>query len=209
MLYIIYKTINLINKKYYIGCHQTLDINDNYLGSGKHLKRAIKKYGKENFKFEILHILNSKEEMFNMEQHIVNESLVKDPMSYNLKIGGSGGNPGIMGAFSGKCHSNETKEKLRISGKNNASPWERMVSKYGYEEAKKINSKGNKSGSKNIPKSDEHKEKLRKSAIEKQSGKKNLGKIRDTIKCPYCTKVGSKNTMFRWHFENCKKYKLS
>jgi hypothetical protein len=51
--------------------------------------------------------------MFVLERSIVNESLVNDPLSYNLKIGGSGGNPGIVGAFRGKMHSEETKEKQR------------------------------------------------------------------------------------------------
>jgi len=113
MNYIIYKTTNILNGMYYVGCHQTDNLNDGYLGSGKYLKRAIKKYGSENFKFEILHLVNSKEEMFVLERCIVNESLVNNPLSYNLKIGGSGGNPGIVGAFKGKTHSEETKEKQR------------------------------------------------------------------------------------------------
>ena len=113
MNYIIYKTTNLINDMFYIGSHQTEDLNDGYLGSGKHLKRAIKKYGKENFKFEILYILPTKEEMFKVEREIVNESFIKDPLTYNLKIGGSGGNPGIVGAFKGRTHTAETKEKQR------------------------------------------------------------------------------------------------
>jgi group I intron endonuclease len=113
MNYIIYKTTNVINGKYYIGCHQTVNINDGYLGSGKHLKHAVKKYGVDNFNFEILYSVSSKEEMFELERNIVNEDLVKDPQTYNLKIGGSGGNPGIVGAFNGKTHSEETKEKQR------------------------------------------------------------------------------------------------
>jgi len=113
MHYIVYQTTNLINGMTYIGSHQTEDLTDGYIGSGKHLKRAIKKYGKENFKSEILYSFSSKEEMFNKERELVNESFVKDPMTYNLKVGGSGGNPGIVGAFKGKTHSNETKEKLR------------------------------------------------------------------------------------------------
>ena len=113
MNYIIYKTVNLLNGMYYIGCHQTNNLGDGYLGSGKHLKRAIKKYGAKNFKFEILHLVSSKEEMFELERSIVNETLVNSPMTYNLKIGGSGGNPGIVGAFKGRNHSEETKEKQR------------------------------------------------------------------------------------------------
>lgn len=113
MNYIIYKTTNLVNNKYYVGCHQTANLNDGYIGSGKHLRHAVKKYGIDNFKVEILHHASTKEEMFQIEKHIVNEELVNDVQSYNLKIGGSGGNPGIVGAFTGKTHSVETKEKQR------------------------------------------------------------------------------------------------
>jgi len=118
MNYIIYKTTNKINGKYYTGCHQTDNLDDGYLGSGKYLKYAIRKYGRSNFKFEILHNISSKEEMFELERIIVNEELVNDPMSYNLKIGGSGGNPGIVGAFKGRLHSKETKEKIRQAALN-------------------------------------------------------------------------------------------
>ncbi len=52
MYFIIYKTINLINQKFYIGKHaQSCDPYqfDGYLGSGKRLNLAIRKYGRANF----------------------------------------------------------------------------------------------------------------------------------------------------------------
>lgn len=204
MNYFIYKTTNLLNGMFYIGAHQTNNLNDSYLGSGKHLKRAIKKYGSEHFKFEIIHLVSSKEEMFELERIIVNESFVKDPLTYNLKIGGSGGNPGIVGAFKGKVHSDKTKEKLSYHGKKNKNPWERSVEKHGYDIACSLVAKGNKTGSKGIPKSDEHKQKLREANIRNHSGKKNIGKVRDIKECPHCSKKGAMNTMSRWHFDNCK-----
>ena len=57
----IYKTINLINGKIYVG--QDYNNRDNYLGSGKIILKAIKKYKKENFKKEILEECNSQEEL--------------------------------------------------------------------------------------------------------------------------------------------------
>jgi hypothetical protein len=207
MNYIIYKTTNEINGKYYIGCHQTDNINDGYLGSGKHLRYAIKKYGIDNFKFEILYSVLSKEEMFELERNIVNEDLVKNPQTYNLKIGGSGGNPGIVGAFKGKKHSEETKQNIRDNIKNSKtwkSPWERSVEKYGYDEACRLNSLGDKSGSKGISKSDSHRQKLREASLKNNSGKQNTGKVRIKYTCPHCGEVGAMNTLSRWHFGKCK-----
>jgi hypothetical protein len=88
MIYIIYKTTNLINNKTYIGIHQTNNINDGYLGSGLAMEKAIKKYRKENFKREILEECNSYDELLEREKFYVDEKWVKDRMNYNLKTGG-------------------------------------------------------------------------------------------------------------------------
>jgi group I intron endonuclease len=84
----------MINKKFYIGKHETDDINDGYIGSGILLKKAISKYGKENFIREILYVFDNAEEMNSMEKKIVNESLVTNKQCYNIATGGEGGNLG-------------------------------------------------------------------------------------------------------------------
>ena len=58
----VYKTTNLINKKIYVGVHSTDNLDDWYLGSGKRLLLAIRKYGKENFKREIISFVDSRED---------------------------------------------------------------------------------------------------------------------------------------------------
>ena len=54
MFFTVYKTTNLINGKIYVGLHVTSNLEDDYLGSGSNLKLAVKKYGKENLKENIL-----------------------------------------------------------------------------------------------------------------------------------------------------------
>lgn len=91
MHYIVYKTTNQINGKFYIGTHKTEDLNDNYMGSGKYLQRAIQKYGVKNFKKEVLHLFDNPDEMFSKEAEIVTEDFLSEENTYNLKIGGFGG----------------------------------------------------------------------------------------------------------------------
>ena len=91
MFYTIYKITNNLNGKIYIGKHQTSDINDDYMGSGKILLQAIKKYGLENFKKEILYIFSNELEMNQKERELVTEEFCKSTSTYNLNPGGKGG----------------------------------------------------------------------------------------------------------------------
>ena len=91
MFYYLYKITNLVNNKIYIGVHKTAKLNDRYMGSGKVLNAAIKKYGLENFKKEILEFFESDSAMFFREKEIVNEDFLLRQDTYNLRRGGNGG----------------------------------------------------------------------------------------------------------------------
>ena len=88
----IYLTTNTVNNKKYIGQHLG-EFTTEYLGSGKILKQAIDKYGKENFTVILLDIANSKEELDNLEKKYIEEynALYEDNF-YNIHEGGTGGN---------------------------------------------------------------------------------------------------------------------
>lgn len=82
----IYKTTNLVNGKIYIGQHKNDD--PNYLGSGTILKSAFDKYGRENFKREILFKTDCREELNNKEAHYIKIFNSTDKrVGYNIMLG--------------------------------------------------------------------------------------------------------------------------
>ncbi len=87
----IYKTTNKINGKYYIGMHTASSMDNEYLGSGKILKHAIRKYGRDSFVKEILTFAINREVLIELERSIVTLELLEDPQCMNLRLGGHGG----------------------------------------------------------------------------------------------------------------------
>jgi len=88
---VIYKTTNIINNKIYVGQHRTNNINDNYLGSGQLLVKAIKKHGKTNFKKDILVDLGEGYHNLNLlEIKFIKELNSMLPNGYNKHEGGGG-----------------------------------------------------------------------------------------------------------------------
>lgn len=88
----VYKITNLVNNKIYVGA-RTTDTNpedDTYMGSSHILNKAIRKYGRENFKKEVLEIFTDKKDAFKREQEIVNKEFIARNDTYNITIGGYG-----------------------------------------------------------------------------------------------------------------------
>jgi len=80
---IIYRTTNLINGKFYIGKQKKYTIG--YLGSGSALRRAIQKYGRKNFKKEILETCADEVELQAKELEWIDRlNAIKDKQCYNL-----------------------------------------------------------------------------------------------------------------------------
>ncbi|WZW72986.1 homing endonuclease [Vibrio phage TCU-VP03-AIR1] len=90
MFYTVYKITNLINGRIYVGVHKTENLEDDYMGSGKLIKRAIKKYGVDNFTREYIAIFDNADDMYNMESVIVDESFIQSNDTYNISLGGNG-----------------------------------------------------------------------------------------------------------------------
>lgn len=85
----IYETTNLINNKKYIGKHICNTFDKNYYGSGVGLKRALNKYGKENFKIRILEKIDNLDIISQRETYYINKfDAVKNKNYYNNSYGG-------------------------------------------------------------------------------------------------------------------------
>ena len=89
----IYETTCLVTGMKYIGMHRwdKDEIDSSYLGSGIYLKRAVKKYGRENFVVKILEWCETKEELSEREKFYISQ--VQAPINenyYNIEDGGFG-----------------------------------------------------------------------------------------------------------------------
>ena len=99
----IYRTVCLVNNKVYVGRHETNNLEDGYIGCGisnqsnvtlnTPFHRAVRKYGYENFKREILEDniltfeeLKQREIFWVAELHTQNKEI-----GYNISSGGDGG----------------------------------------------------------------------------------------------------------------------
>lgn len=81
----IYKTTCLINNKIYIG-QTTKNKEIKYFGSGIKIYKAIRKYGQENFKREILKFVNNQNELNKWEQiYILKFNSTNDSIGYNIE----------------------------------------------------------------------------------------------------------------------------
>lgn len=160
----IYKTTNLINGKLYIGQHRysKRGIDKSYIGSGKLLRKAIEKYGIENFKCEIIDEAKTKEELDNKEIKWIEYYRNQETELYNIVKGGTGGDTN-----GGKTFSKEWRD--RISKAN--------IGRKATEETKKklsISHLGQKAWNKGIPQSEEQKQKISKANKGKASWCKGI-----------------------------------
>ena len=129
-MYYIYRITNLINGKTYIGQHQYKDLNDSYMGSGKLIRRAQKKYGFENFKKEILYSrIQYKKTADDMEKFAIAKERAIGKAEYNIADGGQG--------CTGCKHTDEWRRKISEALKGRKRPPYSEETKRKMSEAKK------------------------------------------------------------------------
>lgn len=236
-IYMVYETTNLVNGKYYVGKHTCDSLEfDGYLGSGTILGIAIRKHGKDNFERAILKSFDNPDDAYEFERKIVDRIFVKNRNTYNIALGGRGGesenltgknNPmyGKLGKDNpnfGSTRTDEAKKRMSIAkkgkylGKDN-----NMYGKTHSQEArKKISGKRNGSshyndGNSNHLYTQKQKDNLSFDEFLKQNAKFKKGRIEISytaskeVTCPHCGKIGSARGMKVWHFDKCKHKKLN
>jgi hypothetical protein len=127
--YYLYRTLNIVNGKEYIGVHKTSNLRDGYIGCGiytqKDAKRfskvkaspfihAVCKHGYENFIKEVLYHFNSDEEAYKKEKEVVDLDYIEKENTYNITIGGKGG----ANKSSMKCYDVVDEKGVRHVGTN-------------------------------------------------------------------------------------------
>lgn len=180
-IYKVYKITNLINGNTYIGYTQLdimkrFNLHVNSKSKSMPIVSAIKKYGKANFSIVELHTFDNKKDATDCEIKLIAE---EKPV-YNVHIGGTGGPMyGSMNGMYGKKHSDKWKsdKRLMMVGENNPMygkthtdevlkklselkigniPWNKdKKGVYTEETLSKLR----------VPKSEEHKNKLKKKFV--------------------------------------------
>lgn len=134
----VYKITNTVNNKQYIGVRKHANPqSDTYMGSGKVLKDAFIKYGIDKFEKSIIFTQLTAEYAYGVESFIVDQNYVLNRNTYNIKIGGRGGNgkachigatPWNKGKTGVQSHSQKTKKSIS----------ETLKKKYARGELKKV-----------------------------------------------------------------------
>ena len=90
----VYVIVNKINLKLYFGSHSWdgTGVDKNYYGSGTAIKRAVRKYGKDNFIVYPIKFYDTVEECRKAEEELLTRyDIANNPYCYNLRNIATGG----------------------------------------------------------------------------------------------------------------------
>ena len=186
----------LKNTKIYIGKHKSNSFDFNYYGSGKIIRSAFKKYGKDPFKVELLEECESLEELNAKERYWISKLDSRNPkIGYNLQFGGEGGWEYVNTYQKGENHP--------FFGKHLTDLHKQKISQNHMDMSKENNPFYGKTHSEEIKKRISEKSKGRKHSEEakRKISEKLLGQTRSNI----AKKHYSESTKLAWQNEEYRK----
>lgn len=206
MYHIVYLTTNLVNNKIYVGVHSTYNLDDGYLGSGRILKSAVKKYGRKHFKREVLYYCLESNHAYEFETQIVDLTFINSKDTYNTSIGGKGGSK-IM---TEERRLNISKSKIGKPAPNKGIPMSDAQKKKLSDTRKKMD----------ITYTEEHKKKISEISIlrgcskginngmfGKTHSEETKVKFKEKHKCIKCGKEMNLPNLYKYHGINGEKCK--
>ena len=164
----IYKIVNRVNNKIYIGKDESS--TPSYMGSGKLIKRAHEKYGLENFTKTVIETCEDRETLCEREKYWIQYYNSTDlEIGYNITSGGDGGD----------TYSNLPEEQMNEIRQKLSEVMKKRV--FSEEHRRKLSEagKGNTNGrlNKGIKRTEEQKEKLSKIAKDQWKRQKEEGYV--------------------------------
>lgn len=202
----VYEITNNINGKKYIGkrsCKCSIE-KDTYMGSGVLIKKAIEKYGVENFTKRIIKTFDTEEESFEFERKIINElNACERKEFYNIHEGGNGGNTRKgMSELQKRAYSKKLSEALSGDKNPNYGKVGRLSPNYGRKCSEETKRKiGEKHKGKTV--SEETRMKLRQHFIGTKLSKDTRSKISKSL---IGKMAKEKNPMYGKRGELCPSY---
>lgn len=199
-IYSIYTITNLLSNKIYVGYtnNPRKRWNDHRTCKNTNkLYNAFKKYGIENFVFNIIYQSHDQEHTYKTMETFFILEYDSFKNGYNQTLGGEGLNgytlteedkKKISIANKGRKHSEETCKK------NSIAQMGKIVPEHVKEKISKT-MKGRPSPLKGRKHSEEHKRK---------NSESQKGVSQPVIVCPHCNKEGGQSLMVRYHFDHCK-----
>lgn len=202
LFYTVYKTTKTDDGRFYIGVHKTTNPLDGYLGSGIHLRAAVKKYGRSAFKKEVLFVFETAKEAYDKEKELVSQHLLNNPLVFNKTTGGSGGDVDWSKKqrriLEGKDHPQWGKKRSEEAKKSTSETLKRT---WATNNAKLLagvakgaeKRRGTPSPLKGVPQTEE-------SNAKRSLAHKNLSKKQ----CPHCQRWISPQNLVVHHGDRCK-----
>ena len=113
-MFVVYEVYKIDEpEKNYIGKTSKDKVKNGYLGSGTIIRNAIKQHGRELFDIKILVEVEDENEVYKLEEKLIEE---RNP-HYNISPGGRGTGSGEKCVWYGRKHTEETIEKMKNDGR--------------------------------------------------------------------------------------------